>query len=189
MLTVYFAVPSRFVRLVPKPLQVSGLPAGSARCDQQIASVLEKQSDQLRVVARPKAADARVDRGFHGIGRAKIQADTAEKILMITDVVDAEILVVFRADEVQYLCVSLPGIAGNVSIVDEVGSTREQQSRAARRFHKDRIPVEFKPAVSLNRQASLESDRTVGHLPGHDQIFSSPFHRSFLVSADQRSSK
>ena len=46
-----FAVPGWTELIIPKSLQVGGLPAGSARSNHQVATELKKQSRQMRIVA------------------------------------------------------------------------------------------------------------------------------------------
>jgi len=59
---------------------------------------LEKQSDELRVNAGGKTANAFVGRSFHRIGRSKVQRHAAEEFLVIADMGAAEIVVAFLAD-------------------------------------------------------------------------------------------
>ena len=78
------AVPGRSERLVPDALQIGGLPALAAGCDEQVAAVLEDERGQVRIVAVMEIAEAEVGGlGCCGVEIADVERYAVEESLVV----------------------------------------------------------------------------------------------------------
>ena len=80
------AAPRRREAVVPDPLQVGRLRAGTRAGDEQVAGVVEVERRQGRIAARGERGDTLVDGHRRARRRPKVERDAIEELAMVPDV-------------------------------------------------------------------------------------------------------
>ena len=158
-----FAVPWRKQMLIPDPLKVGRLSSRPGRCDQQVAPILEVETDELRVTTVEKLPDPLVGGLPRGIVFSKIQNHPIEQTPVIGDMICPDRIIVASLHIRKRHKREAFRVAPQVPEVVEI--------RSDRHINHNRIRVLYGQPVTLNLETPALQNRHHPCLKVHPTLF------------------